>query len=82
MSPHNIATAIRAFAESAYEILDERLAETGDVVIWSVDPLVPRLGDRFTIESEGQVHDVEIYALTTFRGGWSVTCRADGLEDD
>jgi hypothetical protein len=82
MPPHDIATAIRAFAESAYEILDERLAETGDVVIWSVDPLVPRLGDRFTIESEGQVHDVEVYALTTFRGGWSVTCRADEFEDD
>jgi hypothetical protein len=78
MARQNIAT----FAGSAYEILDERLAETGDVVIWSVDPLTPRLGDRFTIESNGQIHDVEVYALTTFRGGWSVTCRAGALDDE
>jgi len=78
MSP-DLTLTIRAFAESVYEILDERLAETGDVVIWSVDPLVPRLGDRFTIESEGRIHDVGVYALSTFRGGWSATCRADLL---
>ena len=82
MAAQYIATAILTFAQSAHEILDERLAETGDVVISSVDPLIPRLGDRFTIESAGQIHDVEVYALTTFRGGWSVTCRADGLADD
>jgi hypothetical protein len=72
-----LATAIRAFSESAYEILDETFGETGDVVIWSIDPLAPRLGDRFTIESGGEVHDLAVYALTTFRGGWSVTCRTD-----
>jgi hypothetical protein len=82
MAAQDLATAILTFAESAYEILDERFAETGDVVIWSVDPLIPRLGDRFTIESEGQVHEVSVYALTTFRGGWSVTCRADELEGE
>ena len=82
MAAQDLATAILSFVESAYEILDERFAETGDVVIWSVDPLVPRLGDRFTIESEGQVHEVTVYALTTFKGDWSVTCRADALEDD
>ena len=79
MSLHNLEACIRPFLDSAYEVLDERFAETGDVVIWSVDPLVPRLGDRFTIESGGDLHDVGVYALTTFRGGWSVTCRIDGL---
>ena len=74
-----LSTAIRTFSESAYEILDESFAETGDLVIWSVDPLAPRLGDRFTIESGGLFHDVGVYALTTFKGGWSVTCRTDAF---
>jgi hypothetical protein len=70
-------TGIRPFVESRYEILDERFAETGNVVIWSVDPLVPRLGDILLIESGGAIHELAIYTLTTFRGGWSVTCRAE-----
>ena len=69
--------AIRAFVESDYEIIDDTFAETGNVVIWSVDPMVPKLGDRFDIESGGLVHELAVYTLTTFRGGWSVTCRAD-----
>lgn len=68
---------IRPFVESRYEILDERFAETGDVVIWSAHSLVPNLGDRFLIETGGEVHELAVYALTTFRGGWSVTCRAE-----
>ena len=68
---------IRPFVENRYEILDERFAETGDVVIWSADSMVPRLGDRFVIESGGAIHELAVYTLTTFRGGWSVTCRAE-----
>ena len=67
---------LRPFLESGYEVLDERFAETGEVIIRSVDPLVPRLADRFVIESGGAVHEVVVYMLTTFRGGWSVTCRS------
>jgi hypothetical protein len=69
--------AIRSFVESGHEVLDEGFAETGDVIIWSVDPLAPRLGDIFTIEHGGEVHEVHVYMLTTFRGGWSATCRAE-----
>lgn len=69
---------LRAFSASGYEILDEDLATRGQVVIWSVDPLVPRLGDLFTIESEGGIHEVAVDELTTFKGGWSALCRIEG----
>jgi hypothetical protein len=73
----NFEAGIRPFVESRYEILDERFAETGDVVIWSADSLVPRLGDVLVIESGGAIHELAVYTLTTFQGGWSVSCRAD-----
>ena len=68
---------IHTFVDRPYEVVDERFTETGDVVISSADPLVPRLGDIFLIESAGAIHELAVYTLTTFRGGWSVTCRAD-----
>ena len=73
----SLETAIQSFRESGYEILDERFEETGDVMIWSKDPVVPRLGDRYLIETGGEVHELAVYTLTTFRGGWNVTCRAE-----
>jgi hypothetical protein len=73
----SLDATLRAFVESDYEIIDDTFAETGNVVIWSVDPLVPKLGDRFDIEAGGLVHELAVYTLTTFRGGWSVTCRAE-----
>ena len=45
------------------------------MVIWSVDPLAPRLGDLYAIESGGRVHDVAVIRLERFRGGWSATAR-------
>jgi hypothetical protein len=77
MSFASLETTIQAFRESGYEILDERFAETGDVMIWSKDPLIPRLGDRYLVATGGDVHELTVYTLTTFRGGWSVTCRAE-----
>ena len=70
---------LRPFNESGYEILDEGLIATGQVVIWSVDPLPPALGDLFTIESHGKMHDVAVEELTIFKGGWSARCRLFGL---
>ncbi|HVI32957.1 hypothetical protein [Phenylobacterium sp.] len=72
-----IDAEVRAFNRSGYEILDEDLPTRGEVVIWSVDPLTPRLGDLFTIESDGRVHEVAVEELTTFKGGWSAKCRLD-----
>ena len=77
MRSTSLETAIQSFRESGYEILDERFAETGDVMIWSMDPVTPRLGDRYLIDTGGDVHELAVYTLTTFRGGWSVTCRAE-----
>ncbi|RAK52017.1 hypothetical protein [Phenylobacterium deserti] len=66
---------LRPFHESGYEILDQDLVTRGEVVIWSVDPLIPRLGDLFLVESAGRTFEVEVVELATFKGGWSTTCR-------
>lgn len=71
--------ALRAFNESGYEILDANLMTTGELVIWSVDPLPPRIGDLYTVESHGATHEVEVDALTIVKGGWSAHCRLYGL---
>jgi hypothetical protein len=70
---------LRSFNASGYEILDEDLPTRGEVVIWSIDPLTPRLGDLFTVESGGRTHEVVVDVVTTYRDGWSVTCRVLGL---
>lgn len=67
--------ALRPFSESGYEILDGELDARREIVIWSVDPLAPRLGDLFTVESRGVVHEVSVVQLAILRGGWSAVCR-------
>jgi len=67
--------AIRPFNDSGYEILDEGLDRTGEVVIWSNQPLRPRVGDELLIESRGRPYDVAVAEVRTFKGGWSATCR-------
>jgi hypothetical protein len=66
---------LRPFSDSGYEILDDELATRKEVAIWSVNPVTPRLGDLFLVESGGRTHDVAVIELTTFRGGWSATAR-------
>jgi hypothetical protein len=75
MATLNSGPDLRPFNASGYEILDEGLAARREVAIWSVDPLVPRPGDVFTIESGGVVHEVAVVQLTTLKGGWSAICR-------
>jgi hypothetical protein len=70
---------LRPFNESGYEILDEDLLTKGELVIWSVDALRPRIGDLYTIESGGSVHEVQVAALIEFKGGWSARCQLYGL---
>lgn len=77
MGQTTFEACIRPFVEIPYAILDEDFAACGEVTISSTDRMIPRLGDRFTIESAGQLHDVGVFALTTFQGSWQVTCRAD-----
>jgi hypothetical protein len=70
---------LRPFNESGYEILDDDLWTKGELFIWSVGPLCPRIGDLYTVESAGSVHEVEVVALNKVKGGWSARCRLYGL---
>ncbi len=78
MMPKVSDAGLRPFSESGYEILDQDLLTRGEVVIWSVDPLIPRLGDLFLVESAGRTHEVQVTELVTFKAGWSATCRMAG----
>ena len=75
MASLDVDPDLRPFSESGYEVLDEELDTRREVAIWSVDPMAPRLGDLFTVESRGVVHEVAVVQITTFRGGWSALCR-------
>ena len=79
MNLQTFETCLRPFVESPYVILDDDFAKTGDVFICAADGLVPRLGDRFTIECAEVLHDVGVCELTTFRDGWTAICRLDGV---
>jgi hypothetical protein len=70
---------LQPFNESGYEILDEDLITRGELVIWSTNPIAPRVGDLFTVESHGGVHEVEVDELCALKGGWSAHCRLYGL---
>ena len=70
---------LRPFDESGYEILDDELLTKGELVIWSVNPLHPRIGDLYTVESGGSVHEVEVASVSIVEGGWSARCRLYGL---
>jgi len=48
---------LRPFNRSGFEILDDGIGR-GEVVIWSVDPVCPRQGDVYLIESDGRRHAV------------------------
>lgn len=66
----------RPFAVSGYEIFDEDFGATGEVAIWSRSPLVPRLGERFNIDTWGDVRELAVGEIRTFTGGWTAICRA------
>lgn len=70
-------TTLRPFNDSGYEILDDDI-HRGQVVIWSVVPVTPRVGDVFLIESRGRTYEVAVEALDLVKGGWSATCRVEG----
>lgn len=67
-------SGVRRFNNSGYEILDAGIGH-GEVVIWSVDPIIPRLGDVYLIESGGRPYDVSVVQLSQVKGGWSARCR-------
>lgn len=67
---------LKALSASNYEIFDEDFGETGEVVIWSRSPLAPLLGERFNIQTRGDLHDLAVGEIRTFTGGWTATCRS------
>jgi len=70
---------LRPFNPSGYEILDQDLLTKGELVIWAVDSLPPRIGDLYTVESAGSLHEVKVETLTKVKGGWTARCRLFGL---
>lgn len=73
--PHLDDAALRPFNDSGYEILDDELDDRREVTIWSNDPMAPRLGDLYVVESRGVTHDVAVIEIAIFRGGWSAVAR-------
>ena len=71
--------ALRPFNASGYEILDQDLMTRGELVIWSVDPLRPSVGDFYTVQSGGGLHEVVVDEVTSVQGGWSAHCKLFGL---
>jgi hypothetical protein len=69
---------LRPFNRSGFEILDDGIGR-GEVVIWSVDPVCPRQGDVYLIESDGRPYDVTVEELTRVKGGWSAKCRVERI---
>jgi hypothetical protein len=35
----------------------------------------PRLGERFNIDTWGDVHELAVGEIRTFTGGWTAVCR-------
>ncbi len=71
----HIQADVRPFSDSGYEVFDDEIADRREVTIWSIDPLPPRLGDLFLIESGGVTHDVAVIEIAIFKGGWSAVTR-------
>lgn len=69
------------FNEGGYEILDDDFLTTGELTIWSIDPLPPQPGELYTIESQGKLHEVQVAETRRFPGGWSARCKLYGLVD-
>jgi hypothetical protein len=72
------STCPRPFNRSGYEILDTRLESHGEVVIWSVHPTVPVVGDVFTLSPRGRIVDVTVVRLSEVIGGWIAYCTTSG----
>lgn len=73
--------APRPFSSSGFEILDSRLDDRGEVMLWSTGGLAPRCGELFTIERDREVCDLSVVEVTGHDPGWSALCRRVGFLD-
>jgi len=46
-----------------------------EVAISSLNRTAPKLGDRFTVDGHGVVHEVAVVRLDTCQTGWNAVCR-------
>jgi hypothetical protein len=67
--------AFGPFRENGYEVLQTDLERSRELAIVSGDPMPPQLGDLFTVETRGVVHEVAVIRLARFEGGWTAQCR-------
>jgi hypothetical protein len=67
--------ALGPFRRNGYEVLQADLERSRELAIVSIDPMPPQLGDLFTVETRGVVHEVAVVRLARFDGGWSALCR-------
>ncbi|THD56157.1 hypothetical protein [Phenylobacterium sp.] len=74
---HRPGPDLNAFDAWGYEIFDQDYAETGEVVIWSRSPLIPRIGELFNVETLGELNELSVRQIQTFTGGWTATCRTE-----
>jgi len=65
----------RGFARSGVEILDSRLADHGEVMLWAVAGAAPSRGELFTIERDQTLHDLSVVEVKGHNPGWSALCR-------
>ena len=63
------------FCSSGYEIVDAGQPRTREISIHADDPLAPQLGDRFTVERRGEVHELAVIETDRSEHGWSAVCR-------
>ena len=63
------------FSGCGYVIVDAGRTSTREISIHADDPLAPRLGDRFTVERRGVVHEVAVIETDCSERGWRALCR-------
>jgi hypothetical protein len=79
MSQRPSVPDLKPFSECGYDIVDDGLTSRREVAIASGDPLAPRLGDLFTVERRGVVHELAVIRTSMRRGRWSAICRVSDV---
>ncbi|PZQ57851.1 MAG: hypothetical protein DI570_19345 [Phenylobacterium zucineum] len=63
------------FCGCGYVIVDAERPFAREISIHADDPLAPQLGDRFTVERRGVVHEVAVIETDRCERGWRAVCR-------
>jgi hypothetical protein len=66
---------LEPFCGCGYLIVDAGRPFAREISILADDPLAPQLGDRFTVERRGVVHEVAVIKTARSGRGWRAVCR-------